>query len=177
MVKREFSKEKSCWKRWKKERTLQQRDDNVVRMSCNVRLFCVTFVLEGGFLVKQVVRFNFFYSLLVSFSSFIFSTGKKNIWVIGFNIYERITVSKNCKDAHLHWSFVVSVCFVDLFGEKLSKIGSSWDYIALFKPRVTTVSLPYSLQLCNKFRCVCESNFMSIYWTTHQRDRRPLSDV
>ena len=117
----------------------------------------------------------FFYSLLVSFSSFFFSTGKKNIWVIGFNIYERITVSKNCKDAHLHWSFVVSVCFVDLYGEKLSKIGSSWDYIALFKPRVTTVSLPYSLQLCNKFRCVFESNFMSIYWTTHQRDRQPLS--
>ena len=25
-----------------------------------------------------------------------------------------------------------SVCFVDLFGEKLSAIGSSWDYIALF---------------------------------------------
>ena len=74
----------------------------------------------------------FFYSWLVSLSSFFFSTGKKNIWVIDFIIYERITISKNCKDTHLHWSFVLSVCFVDLFGEKLSKKGRSWDYIALF---------------------------------------------
>ena len=28
--------------------------------------------------------------------------------------------------------FVLSVCFVDLFGEKLSKIESSWDYIIAF---------------------------------------------
>ena len=47
-------------------------------------------------------------------------------------MYERITIGKNYKDAHLHWSFVLSVSFVDLFGEKLSKIGSSWEYIALF---------------------------------------------
>ena len=28
------------------------------------------------------------------------------------------------------------------------------------KPRVTTVSLHNSLQLCNKFLCVCESNLI-----------------
>ena len=46
-------------------------------------------------------------------------------------MYERFRVSKNCKDISIDY-FVLSVCFVELFDEKLSKIGSSWDYIALF---------------------------------------------
>ena len=60
MVKREYSQTKNPAENIeKKERTLQQRDNNVVRMSWNVQLFCVTFVLECGFLVKKVVSFSF----------------------------------------------------------------------------------------------------------------------
>ena len=86
MVKREFSNEKSCWKRWKKRNNLTTTRNNVVRMSWNVQLFCLTFVLECGFLGEKARKF-FFYSWLVSFSSLFFSTGKKNIWVIDFIIW------------------------------------------------------------------------------------------
>ena len=79
MVKREFSNENPAENVEKKERTLQQQDDNVVRMSWNVQLFCVIFVLEfGGFLVKKVVSFSFTLDWFL-FLHFFFSTGKKNI--------------------------------------------------------------------------------------------------
>ena len=76
----------------------------------------------------------FFYSWLVSFSSFLFFyRQEKDVshWHYQqFKMYERITVSKNYKHAHLHLWFVLTVCFVGVFGENLSKIGSSWDYNA-----------------------------------------------
>ena len=54
-------------------------------------------------------------SWLVSFSSFVYFYGQEkdvSNWPFQqFRMYERITVSKNCKDEHFHWSF----CFVSLF--------------------------------------------------------------
>ena len=65
---------------------------------------CATLLRDIRFGMRffgEKARKFFFYSWLVSFFSFFFSIGKKNIWVIDFIIYERITVSKNCKDTHL----------------------------------------------------------------------------
>ena len=124
----------------------EQRDDNVVSMS-----YSFAWHLFWNTVFGERRHEFFFYSWLVSFSSFLFFYRQEkdvsNWHYQQFKMFERMTVSKNCKDAHFHWSF----------------------------EQLQLVSLPYSLQLCTKFRCVCESNFRSIYWTTHQRDRRPLS--
>ena len=51
----------------------------------------------------------------------------------GANVWTNYGIKAKTARTHISIDyFVLSVCFVDLFGEKLSKIGSSWNYIALF---------------------------------------------
>ena len=67
-------------------------------MECATLLRDIRF-WNAVFLVKKVMSFLL---LLIGFFFFIFfSTGKKNIWVIDFIIYERITVKARTARTHI----------------------------------------------------------------------------